>query len=53
MPAIMVELGNLGAESDVKLLVNPQFQNEIAGAIASAVERFKPIYEAQKNAATP
>jgi N-acetylmuramoyl-L-alanine amidase len=53
MPAILVELGNLGAESDVNLLVNPQFQNGIAGAITSAVERFKPIYEAQKNAATP
>jgi N-acetylmuramoyl-L-alanine amidase len=53
MPAILVELGNLGAESDVKLLLKPQFQNEIAGAIANAVERFKPIYEAQKNAATP
>lgn len=53
MPAVMVELGNLNSEADVKQLQTPQFQTSIVSAIANALERFKPIYEGQtKNAET-
>jgi N-acetylmuramoyl-L-alanine amidase len=54
MPAVEVEVGNLNSEADAKQLLDSQFQTSIARAIASALERFKPIYEVQvKNAPTP
>lgn len=53
MPAVMVELGNLNSETDVKQMVNPQFQARIVSAIANAIQRFKPVYEAQPGSALP
>lgn len=52
MPAVMVELGNLNSETDVKQMVNPQFQARIASAITNAIQRFKPVYEAQHGSAS-
>ncbi|MBZ5534531.1 MAG: N-acetylmuramoyl-L-alanine amidase [Acidobacteriia bacterium] len=51
MPAVMVELGNLNSETDVKQMVNPQFQARIASAITNAIQRYKPVYDAQVGSA--
>ncbi|MDD5541824.1 MAG: N-acetylmuramoyl-L-alanine amidase [Acidobacteriia bacterium] len=54
MPAVMVEIGNLNSEEDVKRLRDVQFQTSIASAIANAIQQFKPIYEGQlRDAKTP
>ncbi len=47
MPALLVEVGNLNSDADVRRLLNPQFQTQIAGALTNAVQRFIPVYEAR------
>jgi N-acetylmuramoyl-L-alanine amidase len=51
MPSVMVELGNLNSETDVQQIANPQFQARIATAMTNAIQRFKPVYEAQGGSA--
>jgi N-acetylmuramoyl-L-alanine amidase len=40
VPSVLVELGYLSTKQDATQLVNPKWQAKVAGAMASAVEKY-------------
>jgi len=45
MPAVLVEIGNMHVPAFQAKVESDQFQNLVAGTLAAAVEKFRPLYE--------
>jgi N-acetylmuramoyl-L-alanine amidase len=45
MPAVLVEIGNASQPDFKTTVVDPQFQNNVVGAILTAVEKFRAVSE--------